>query len=319
MKVAIIDKSFDLNKVKCLKGQIVHVVGNNENVEDYDHGNECLNIFLNALKKPINVSCYAIGHSEKSAIIFSELLNSICERYDMIFMSIGIANPYYADAFKQVSKRQMKNWILAAGDNRGKICFPASLRNIAGVSCVISDKSNSNEVFCKKNPLNGIQYICEAPYVMNKQYTSNSHAVPYMAALIVKGQLKVNYIDYQECKIFDREITVPILCINGKIENEFVIEIREILLEEGYVGAVGMRNIKNDCSNFVFCSESKNKKQLLAYIEYITDADYILLIDEKKEEVIKLQQYKEISYNIQNETPKMIADKIESYLSRKEK
>ncbi len=280
-KVAIIDKGFDINQIRVQKRQEVVIADNNKRRSMDNHGNLCVNIFLEKVIIPVKVTCYAIGYGKNSCENFIKILNEICEEYDMIFMSIGIKNILYADKFNAIVDRKKKNYIIAAGDNDGKITFPASLKNVLGVSCYMDGNDDNFIVYRKKNPQNGIECLCRVPNGIETKLNSNSFVVPYMAAMLLNDELRYININGKEIrKIFwmDKSFDITVFRIKGRKEYEFAKKVHELLMCRGYIGAFLMEGVDNDCQKSMFNINSmRNIKLEIEYVGYITEADYIII------------------------------------------
>lgn len=281
LKVAMLDKSFNRKKIKAYDGQQIEIIQSADNNEiEYEHGNLCLNLFLELLECPVRMNCYAVGHDEQAYLRFIHILQEICEDYDIIFMSIGIRNALHINQFEKIVVRKRRNYIIASGDNNGKITYPASLKNILGVCCGQNSSNGECTVYHRINAVNGIEYVCEIPELMGKQLNSNSFAVPYFAALIANN--KIRYVNCRENKKIDIIIKnlfeTAIWRTSQVISLDYMIGIRAILLEQGYVGAIIMNDVENDCGNSVFDFGCFQKvKQAVEYVRYITEADYVIV------------------------------------------
>lgn len=281
LKVAMLDKSFNKKKIKAYDEQKIEIIQSADNNEiEYEHGNLCLNLFLQLLESPVKVICYAIGHDEQACLRFIYILQEICEDYDIIFMSIGITNALYKNQFEKVVVRKRRNYIIAAGDNNGKITYPASLKNILGVCCGQNNSKGECVLYHRINAVNGIGYVCEMPDVMGKRWNSNSFAAPYFAALIAND--KIQYVNCRDNKKIDTIIKelfeIPVWKTSRVISLNYMVGIRTILLEQGYVGAIIMNDVENDCGNSVFDFGCFQKvKQAVEYVRYITEADYVIV------------------------------------------
>ncbi len=280
-KVAIIDKGFDINQIRVQKRQEVLIADIDKRRSKDNHGNLCVNIFLEKVIIPVKVTCYAIGYGKNACENFIKTLNEICEEYDMIFMSIGIKNILYADKFNAIVDRKKKNYIIAAGDNDGKITFPASLKNVLGVSCYMDGNDDNFIVYRKKNPQNGIECLCRIPNGIEAKLNSNSFVVPYMAAMLLNDELRYININGKEIrKIFwrDKSFDITVFRIKDRKEYEFAKKVHELLMRRGYIGAFLMEGVDNDCQKSMFNINSmKNIKLEIEYVGYITEADYIII------------------------------------------
>lgn len=278
------------------KDNLVVIIDNfflNSNSKDnyLSHGTLCYHYFKlwssNAIIKKISL-LENINKDITCDALCNALMKALSYKPIMVVMSVGTTNINYSKKIYSIVKLYEKSNIplVCATSNKRKITFPASFREVIGVSwdsnsiySGIKSLSNDSQFLLIENPIDGVDIISFMPRKTDDYDDlvnwSNSLAAQFFAAkffnflchletkIFYKEALKLfcnansvdrNILPISEdiqnigCHVKNDDIISIAFMSNARYPTNFLIELKEIFAEHGFSASI----IANDIDEKIF-------------------------------------------------------------------